>query len=102
MQITTYLRPDEPFNLSDYQLIDRPNYRRVKHSSLYAISKEPVYIPRRDGNPQHLRADGRDERVIALRNGFGIRDLIQRHRATGKTHCVIHRTLDVVTGRVGR
>ena len=68
----------------------------MKRATLYAISKKPLHVPRRDGNPQHIRKDGRDERVIALCNGEGIRNYIERSSAHGKTELFIPREMDVV------
>lgn len=96
MYLTTYLRPDEPIDIAEYMLLKRPCYRRKFHYSLYAISKHPLHVPRKDGNPQALRIDGRDKRVIALRNGTAIKAYIEKHAAKNKTALHIPRSLDEV------
>ena len=85
MKITTYLRLNEPFEMDAYRLCHLHGDKRPGHSSLYAISK-------------HADSNGkRDWRVLALRNGFGIKRHIESYLCLNhKDPLHIHASADVV------
>ena len=100
MLITTYLQPEYPIDLEHYTLLLRvggfSGHKRLTHSTLYALSVSQIIPLRPDGEPQHIRKDGRDERIIALRNGEAIRKYIQRNQNRQKMELFIPREMDIV------